>query len=227
MKEKESCNLLSKIKILEELGYDLKPESMVLDFGCGEGKAVHEWRDHGYQAFGCDIKLRNKNDTDAKSICSEDIIRPINPHPYTLPFEDNTFDFIYSDQVFEHVQSYSKAISEINRILKPNGCCLHIFPSRYKAIESHTNVPFSSIFKPYPWLFFWAMMGIRNKFQTGLSAKETVNRNYNYLVNSTNYLTKTQITKAFKRHFNEVVYAEKVFLKYSPMATQNPPPVAT
>ena len=60
MKEKESCNLLSKIKILEELGYDLKPESMVLDFGCGEGKAVHEWRDHGYQAFGCDIKLRNK-----------------------------------------------------------------------------------------------------------------------------------------------------------------------
>ena len=40
MKKKESCNLFAKTNILEELGYDLKPGAMVLDFGCGEGRLL-------------------------------------------------------------------------------------------------------------------------------------------------------------------------------------------
>ncbi|MBC8490604.1 MAG: methyltransferase domain-containing protein [Bacteroidetes bacterium] len=215
MRTKEFYHLLAKMNILKELGYVLKPESMILDFGCGEGRSVQELRGLGYQAFGCDIRFTNKESKDIQLMYNENIIRLINTHPYKLPFEDSTFDFIFSDQVFEHVQNYSETISELKRILKPDGCCLHIFPSRYGPIESHKYVPFSSIIKSYSWLLFWAKMGIRKKSQAGLSATEIANQNYNFLKNNTNYLSKKQITKEFKKYFKTVLYCENLFLKHS------------
>ncbi len=49
-----------------------------------------------------------------------------------LKFEDKSFDFIYSAWVFEHVENVSRAICEINRILKGGGVAwigVHLFPS--------------------------------------------------------------------------------------------------
>lgn len=42
-----------------------------------------------------------------------------------IPFMDNTFDIVISEDVFEHVANYDKALQEIFRVLKPGGC--HIF----------------------------------------------------------------------------------------------------
>lgn len=42
-----------------------------------------------------------------------------------IPFRDNTFDFIITEDVFEHVENIDKGFSEIYRVLKPNG--YHIF----------------------------------------------------------------------------------------------------
>src|SRR5262245_12155518 len=38
-----------------------------------------------------------------------------------LPFADETYDFIFASHVLEHIPDDLKAISEIRRILKPNG----------------------------------------------------------------------------------------------------------
>ncbi|WP_208022073.1 class I SAM-dependent methyltransferase [Pseudomaricurvus hydrocarbonicus] len=38
-----------------------------------------------------------------------------------LPFDDNSYDFIFASHVLEHIPDDDKAISEINRVLKPNG----------------------------------------------------------------------------------------------------------
>ncbi len=38
-----------------------------------------------------------------------------------LPFADQTYDFVFASHVLEHVPDDIKAISEIRRILKPNG----------------------------------------------------------------------------------------------------------
>lgn len=42
-----------------------------------------------------------------------------------IPFEDNTFDFVITEDVFEHVVNYEKAFKEIKRVLKPKG--RHVF----------------------------------------------------------------------------------------------------
>ncbi len=202
-----------KINLIKELGYDLSPQSLILDFGCGGGKRVQELNASGYQAFGCDFQFQAAEDADTENLWRKKIIRLLDAKAYVLPFEDNTFDFIFSEQVFEHVQNYSQTISEIERVLKPTGFCLHIFPSRYKPIEPHVYVPFSSIIGSYGWLYFWSMLGIRNEFQEGLSAKETAKRNYVYLRNNTNYLSKKKIVAAFKARFSDVIFCEERFLK--------------
>ena len=38
-----------------------------------------------------------------------------------LPFEDETYDFVFASHVLEHIPDDEKAIAEIRRILKPNG----------------------------------------------------------------------------------------------------------
>ncbi|WP_175416270.1 class I SAM-dependent methyltransferase [Aggregatimonas sangjinii] len=215
MDENDLHFLTLRREIIKAFGYDLKPDNVILDFGCGAGRTVQDLRDFGYQGFGCDIEFKEEEGTDTKSLRDSNTIRPIKWEPYELPFDDATFDVIFSDQVFEHVQNYPEAIAELERVLKPDGCCLHVFPSRYKPIESHVFVPFASIIRSYGWLYFWALTGIRNEFQGGLSAKETAKKNHHYLHNYTTYFTKNKLFQHFKEYFQEVVFCENLFLKYS------------
>lgn len=41
-----------------------------------------------------------------------------------LPFADQTFDFVFASHVLEHIPDDERAISEIRRILKPNGIAI-------------------------------------------------------------------------------------------------------
>ena len=41
-----------------------------------------------------------------------------------LPFEDQTYDFVFASHVLEHIPDDKKAISEIRRILRPNGIAI-------------------------------------------------------------------------------------------------------
>lgn len=205
---------ITNLQLVKALGCDLKFKSTILDFGCGNGESVQILNNLGYQAFGCDIELNKSEDKEILKKKEEKTIRLINQNPYQLPFEDQTFDFVFSNQVFEHVQNYSESISEIKRVLKDDGCCLHNIPSRLSPIESHTFVPLASIIKSYSWLYFWAFLGIRNRFQKGLSANQTARTNYDYLTTKTNYLTKKQIRKHFEKHFEYVFFCEKLSFRY-------------
>ena len=50
---------------------------------------------------------------------------------FDLPFEDETFDAVVSDQVLEHLEGDPQdAIDETFRILRPNGVALHTVDSQ-------------------------------------------------------------------------------------------------
>lgn len=42
-----------------------------------------------------------------------------------LPYEDNSFDFVISDQVIEHLEDPKKAVKESYRVLKEGGVAIH------------------------------------------------------------------------------------------------------
>ena len=48
-----------------------------------------------------------------------------------LPFPDDSFDFVYSNFVMEHVPDRSKAFKEIYRVLKPGAYHFCVVPSRF------------------------------------------------------------------------------------------------
>jgi ubiquinone/menaquinone biosynthesis C-methylase UbiE len=51
-----------------------------------------------------------------------------------LEFADETFDFVYSYHVLEHIPDYAKALREMNRVLKSGGAWLIGTPNRSRLI---------------------------------------------------------------------------------------------
>ena len=191
--------------VLKELGYQLEPGSTVLDFGCGAGEMVAEYRKEGYEAFGCDIKLE----------ADESFLRRIEEAPYRIPFADHSFDFVFSDQVLEHVQDHHAAFSEICRVMKPGAISLHIFPSRLAPIEGHVFVPLAGAIQNHSWLIFWALLHLREPSQRGKGFREVADENYAYLKNRTRYLSKSEIIKAASPYFDEISFVERHMIKHS------------
>lgn len=206
--------------ILKAKEFDLTPDSKILDFGCGAGKDVYQFRKMGYKAYGCDIDdffddISKQCDEEKLMETGESIFRKISTSDYRVPFEDDTFDYVFSNQVFEHVQNYSEALSEIRRVLKPGGCSLHFFPARYRPIEPHVFVPFAGVFRSYGYLLFWAFFGIRNSFQQGWDFKKVARMNREYLTTRTTYFTTAEIHDKVFSQFKNVSFVEKYFIKYS------------
>lgn len=187
----------------------------ILDLGCGEGNLVSELRQDSYNAYGCDyIDKKNSSDftLDVQNRFEAGVLRAIEVSPYRLPFEDDTFDYIFSMQVFEHVMDYDTTLREIHRILKPGGLSLNMFPSRFTLVEPHVFVPLATVLRNKVWLLVWAYLGIRNRFQKGKNAREVAALNYDYLVAHTNYLRRRKMLnyaqKYFVASFREDAYVE-------------------
>lgn len=199
--------------IIRDSGHPIPQGASILDFGCGAGNAVRAMREAGYDAFGCDVKLHD--DEAGLDMRENGILRPISMVPYRVPFDDNKFDVLISNEVFEHVQDYDSAIREVHRLLKPGGISLHLFPARWMPVEPHVKVPLATFFRPKWWLSLWATVGLRNPHQKNLSAREVANKNYDYLRTCTNYLPADAILSHFRTHFHDVRFVEDIFLRHA------------
>lgn len=201
--------------IIDELTGGLPTGAALLDFGCGDGSEVVEWRSRGFQAMGCDV-AQYSDSAECESLYRQGVLRLISLDPYRIPFDDHIFDAVVSNQVFEHVKDYSAAIKETRRVLKPGGVALHLFPPRWKPIEAHVNVPFAGVWRNSSWLRLWARLGVRNEFQRGMDAVRVAKLNFDYLRDHTNYLSTAELRREFERYFTIVRFVEDVYLRHSP-----------
>jgi SAM-dependent methyltransferase len=195
----------------QRMGLPLAKDSVLLDFGCGEGECVDQFHKAGFTVFGCDLAFPEDPESRLKSYLEAGVIRKIDRDPYRIPFEEDRFDLVFSNQVFEHIMDYDRALAEIGRVLKPHGVGVQIFPGRWKLRESHVYVPFSSMLKAFWWLYFWAWVGIRNEYQAGMTPVEIARRNRLYLTEQTRYLSRSRIREHVLRHFDECRFAEEAY----------------
>jgi tellurite methyltransferase len=96
----------------------------VLDLGCGAGRNLVYIAKQGFETYGIDLApegLKIIKETLAKDNLSPDL--KVGNVFDTLPYETGFFDAVVSVQVLQHgtEAQIQKAISEIKRILKPNG----------------------------------------------------------------------------------------------------------
>lgn len=212
-------NVLRQLKLFDELGFPVTSDATILDFGCGKGNTVYAYRKLGYNAFGVDIELRSSFFEEImrrEGLCTpdEEPFRSIPTRDYTIPFDADSFDYVVSSVVFEHVQDYSRALSEIKRVLKPGGKSFHSFPSRYCLVEPHVHVPFATVIHNYVYLYLWFFTLGRAELK-GRSVRDVASSTSEFLRNSTNYLTKKQIVQHVKTHFGNIEFVGKHLWKNS------------
>jgi len=58
----------------------------------------------------------------------------------TVPLSDESFDFVVSYQLFEHVTSTEHMLNECIRVLKPGGTMFHVCPNHHSFYDGHFNV---------------------------------------------------------------------------------------
>jgi ubiquinone/menaquinone biosynthesis C-methylase UbiE len=98
-------------------------DAKVLDLGCGAGRHVWLAADIGYQAFGVDV---SEQAIESSRVMLKDrgVIGTVEVFDgSTLPFEDESFDYVVSFGVLDHVP-FDKGLrltNEVKRVLKPGG----------------------------------------------------------------------------------------------------------
>ena len=112
----------------------------VLDYGCGSGQIVRLLREHGLDAWGCDVFYEGGD-------YSPQIPMELQPYIHrmlgnAIPHSDASFDVVLSNQVFEHVPDMEAALIEIGRVLKADGIAFNLFPDRGVWREGHCGIPF-------------------------------------------------------------------------------------
>lgn len=82
-----------------------------------------------------------------------------------LPFADESFDIIYTDQVMEHVVSQVSFLDEIRRVLKPNGQLLIGVPNvDYKIESAYYNPVHFNYYNKKTLRYILMAMGFEVKF---------------------------------------------------------------
>ena len=104
---------------------DLRPNSFVLEMGCGSGGyALHLAEKVGCRLVGLDINapgVRNANQLAlARGLASQARFEQCDVSK-NLPFDDKTFDAVFSNDVLCHVPGRPEVLGEMFRVLKPGG----------------------------------------------------------------------------------------------------------
>lgn len=108
---------------------ELRDGMRALDLGCGAGRHVHQAYYHsvGHVVgvdLGFDDVVRTRKGFEAAPDIEPGSRRAFSlavADALTLPFADASFDRVICSEVLEHIPDHRKALSEIARILKPDG----------------------------------------------------------------------------------------------------------
>ncbi|MBC8063738.1 MAG: methyltransferase domain-containing protein [Chlorobia bacterium] len=99
----------------------LEPGSSVLELGGGSGFQARLLSDAGFHVRSIDVDNPRARIGDYFPVEIYDGV--------TLPAANESFDYIVSSNVLEHIPTLDKTLSEIKRALRPDGRAIHILPS--------------------------------------------------------------------------------------------------
>lgn len=140
----------------------IKENTKFLDVGCASGYAMMKASERrGCDVFGIDpepnkfgVKFDNKN------------IKIIKANAEELPFDDKTFDVVYSSHVIEHVSDINQTLREISRVVKDNGRVIIIVPTSQSAwINMISSILFTSHLRVLRFVFRPITKSKRTRFK--------------------------------------------------------------
>jgi 2-polyprenyl-3-methyl-5-hydroxy-6-metoxy-1,4-benzoquinol methylase len=119
-----------QLQAFNALSGDVKNKK-ILEAGSGSGLISIQQVERGAEVYLTDITTSSLNY--AKAIHSYlKIENPIHPYcsdSFNLCFDDNSFDIVWNNGVIEHYDNPDKMISEMKRVVKPNGKIILAVPN--------------------------------------------------------------------------------------------------
>jgi SAM-dependent methyltransferase len=105
--------------------------AVILDNGCGLGTYLSAFALFTPHRFG--LELEHDRAVQATPTAAG-IAQAVGEQ---LPFADHTFDFVFSNEVIEHVADDAIYAAEMVRVTKPGGRILLFCPNRWYPVEQH------------------------------------------------------------------------------------------
>lgn len=148
------------IAVLEDFLSVTIENKKILDIGTGHGGIANYIASLNNKVISVDVK--NSICLDTKQLFEQQIVEN-----ETLPFENESFDIILSNHIIEHVEEQKLHLSEIYRVLKPDGVCYFASPNRYFIREPHFDMYF----------IHYLPKGLAHKVFSLFGKTETINLN--------------------------------------------------
>ncbi len=215
----------------------------ILDVGCGDGRLLSHILEVlpalqpsiQFEVFGLDVtdagQQRESYMEETKQFLSQ-------RHPQVKwnnqlsnisvqdvwPLPDNSFDFITSNQVLEHVGNHGFVFREIHRCLRTGGVSINVFPTREVLWEGHALMPFvhkvRNVRRRARLMLFFAKLGFNAHYYREMdrrgwqSLEEFAEVFAHVLETDTNYLTTRELTRVAERATLKVsfTYTKDYFL---------------
>lgn len=116
-------------KAIRRFGLSTNGAQLLLDAGFGTGGWAVRLAKKGYNVIGVDISRKMLKS--AKSRCNSDKIdfHPILSDLERLPFKSDTFNVCFGAFILHHFRNLKFLITELSRIMKPNGKTLFLEPN--------------------------------------------------------------------------------------------------
>lgn len=182
-------------------------DATVLDYGCGVGDIVQESRRCGFRTYGVEKFYGGSDirDTVEQKGLLGDIIFELDSNG-RIPFDDQFFDLVVSNQVFEHVEDLQSAFNEVARVIKPGGQLLCLFPSLGIVREVHCGIPMVHwLPKRSKLRYFWLLLFRTLSFgahKAGKSRRAWAADFAEWLRNFTHYRSRREIKRLLGREFS-------------------------
>lgn len=111
LRQKISIDLLEEV-IDKESSRPIR----LLSLACSTGIIEEQFKNRlGVTVFGVDVAVNSLKKASQRGI------HPTCCDVSILPFESNAFDYVYAGEIIEHVYDVRRFLSEVNRVIKPNG----------------------------------------------------------------------------------------------------------
>lgn len=191
--------ILNLVKSYPAGYYAVKPylekysDPKILEIGTGYGFGLSYLRKLGLNAVGIEpgnsagfqgryqqaLELLEANNISSP----KDILHSANGE--ALPFDDNSFDIIYSLDVLEHVRNIGQCLAEAHRVVKPNGVIVMAVPNYNAFREQHYNI-------------FWLPHILRSKWLAKWYVKTFFGR-HDWFIDELNFVTPGYFRKLVHR----------------------------